>query len=224
MRWPAISFEKHELKVDVQRTRGGDKEVIKAPKTQASKRLMPIPMFVEKYLKNLKAQQDDFMAYLGSCFKGDGFVIIDEYSKPISLTRVDKLWKEFLEKNDFTYIRLHDLRHSVATNLYCLGVPIEKIAAWLGHASAEVTRKIYAHLDIDMRKEPAEILDSLFGFKREGNKPVTIDFALRKILQPLIRPGKNIYLNENAELMRANNRNLIVSKLSLRNDSNLKTG
>lgn len=42
-------------------------------------------------------------------------------------------------------IRFHDLRHTAATIALAAGVPVEAIAARLGHSSATVTRDIYLH-------------------------------------------------------------------------------
>jgi integrase len=50
-------------------------------------------------------------------------------------------------------IRLHDTRHGACSLLLAGSVPIEIVQLILGHASPEVTRKIYAHL---MRKAVAE--------------------------------------------------------------------
>jgi integrase/recombinase XerD len=40
---------------------------------------------------------------------------------------------------------LHNLRHSIATHLYCNGMTIQKVQRFLGHASLEATQ-IYTHL------------------------------------------------------------------------------
>ena len=48
---------------------------------------------------------------------------------------------ELQQKN----IRLHILRHSIATHLLQNGMPLEKISRFLGHSSLESTQ-VYTHL------------------------------------------------------------------------------
>jgi integrase len=44
-------------------------------------------------------------------------------------------------------IRLHDTRHGACSMLLAGGVPIEVVQVILGHASPEITRKVYGHPD-----------------------------------------------------------------------------
>ena len=46
---------------------------------------------------------------------------------------------------DLPTIRLHDLRHSFASQLVMLGVPLIAVQEYLGHSSLEMTMR-YAHL------------------------------------------------------------------------------
>lgn len=41
--------------------------------------------------------------------------------------------------------RLHDLRHTAATNRLIAGVDIKTVAAWLGHSDTAITLRIYTH-------------------------------------------------------------------------------
>ncbi|MEV0856932.1 tyrosine-type recombinase/integrase [Nocardia fluminea] len=43
------------------------------------------------------------------------------------------------------HIRLHDARHTCGTTMHLRKVPMAVIAAWLGHADASVTARIYTH-------------------------------------------------------------------------------
>ena len=58
-------------------------------------------------------------------------------------------------------IRFHDLRHSCATLLYELGVPIENIQDVLGHSTPVITKL----LDVDgsEKRGAADRLGDLFG-------------------------------------------------------------
>ena len=42
-------------------------------------------------------------------------------------------------------VRLHDLRHFVATELLAAGIPVTTVAGRLGHARAATTLNVYGH-------------------------------------------------------------------------------
>lgn len=54
----------------------------------------------------------------------------------------------------------HDLRHSCASLLINLGVPLEVIRDILGHSTVKTTER-YAHLEVDRQKEALEKLSAL---------------------------------------------------------------
>ena len=43
-------------------------------------------------------------------------------------------------------IRIHDLRHSFATNAICSGASIVAVSKYLGHSSITITLDTYTHL------------------------------------------------------------------------------
>ncbi|MCR9256211.1 MAG: site-specific integrase [Alphaproteobacteria bacterium] len=53
----------------------------------------------------------------------------------------------------------HTLRHTAAVHMAAAGVPMEKIAQYLGHNSVETTRKVYARFAPDHLRDEADILD-----------------------------------------------------------------
>ena len=58
-------------------------------------------------------------------------------------------------------IRLHDLRHYVATHLLEAGVPVRAVSERLGHANATTTLGIYAHAVPATDQRSAELLGDL---------------------------------------------------------------
>ena len=57
----------------------------------------------------------------------------------------------------------HDLRHSAATVLYSMGVPLESIADWLGHSSVRVTQDLYRHRVADLQRAAADRMQEALG-------------------------------------------------------------
>lgn len=69
-------------------------------------------------------------------------------------------------------IRMHDLRHTFCTMLYDAGVDIKTAQYLMGHASIEVTMKIYTHLS--EQKNRASI-GKLLAFSAGSSPGITLD-------------------------------------------------
>jgi integrase len=65
-------------------------------------------------------------------------------------------------------IRLHDLRHYVATHLLEAGVPVRAVSERLGHANATTTLGIYAHAVPATDQRSAELLGNLLAPKKSS--------------------------------------------------------
>jgi integrase len=57
----------------------------------------------------------------------------------------------------------HDLRHSCATLLYSMGVPLATISDIMGHSSTRVTDAIYRHRVPQLQKEAADAMQRALG-------------------------------------------------------------
>lgn len=56
-------------------------------------------------------------------------------------------------------IRIHDLRHTAATNLLAAGVDITTVQAITGHASAATLMDTYAHTTVERQRVAVERLE-----------------------------------------------------------------
>ena len=65
--------------------------------------------------------------------------------KPRSVGSLDGLWKLVRKQAEIEDVRLHDLRHSVASQAVLKGVPLPVVARLLGHSQVSMTLR-YAHV------------------------------------------------------------------------------
>ena len=65
--------------------------------------------------------------------------------KPRSVGSLDGLWKLVRKQAGIEDVRLHDLRHSVASQAVLKGVPLPVVARLLGHSQVSMTLR-YAHV------------------------------------------------------------------------------
>lgn len=70
---------------------------------------------------------------------------------PMSNTSFDNWWKHTLENAGVRHRRPHLARHTFASRLRDLGVPMEDIKDHLGHDSIRTTVDVYAHSDVESR-------------------------------------------------------------------------
>ena len=65
--------------------------------------------------------------------------------KPRSAGSLDRLWRMVRKQTGIEDVRLHDLRHSVASQAVLKGVPLPVVARILGHSQVSMTLR-YAHV------------------------------------------------------------------------------
>lgn len=67
-------------------------------------------------------------------------------SGPVSHTSLRDALRRAAEDAGVAPFSPHDLRHTCASWLHAVGVPIHEAAAWLGHKDSSITAKTYTHL------------------------------------------------------------------------------
>ena len=114
------------------------------PKTSASKRPITISSELSQALERQKMYESLARITAGQNWIESGYVITTIVGTPVSLSNLRKAYIKFLSAHAVRDIRLHDIRHSVATLSLGLGIPIEQVSQVLGHTRIETTKSIYA--------------------------------------------------------------------------------
>jgi integrase len=76
---------------------------------------------------------------------------------------VTQAFARLAERAGMPEVRLHDLRHFVATRLLSSGVDVRTVAGRLGHKNANVTLNVYAHFLPEADREAADLLGRLLA-------------------------------------------------------------
>jgi integrase len=71
-------------------------------------------------------------------------------------------WKRYANKAGVTGVRLHDLRHTAASQMLMAGVPLSVVAERLGCTEANILRT-YRHFIPGSDRDAAELMDRMFG-------------------------------------------------------------
>lgn len=141
-----IDLEHMEIHVRRSIGIGSGGAYIKAPKTYAGKRAIPI---TERLKTALTASQGQTYVLGG-----------DTFYNP---TRLGREWAAFAKSfgiigTEGRVCTFHDLRHTYATVAISNGADVRSVASILGHSSAALTLNVYASADADAKRRAAEIV------------------------------------------------------------------
>jgi integrase len=150
-----IDFLRRTAKVDRQLLLMPGGPVLAPPKTEASRRIVPLPDVV---VDALAAHLARFPA------GGDGFVFTNDDGKPIRRTRFSDMWRPLVQRAGLPEgAGFHQLRHFYASLLIRHGESVKTVQLRLGHASAVETLNTYSHLWPDSDDRTREAVDLVLG-------------------------------------------------------------
>jgi integrase len=111
----------------------------------------------------LRAQRDQQTLDRKGVTAIDGLVFTSPTGRPLHETNTLKALYEALAATDLPRVTQHDLRHSCATLLYSMGVPLETIADILGHSSSRITADLYRHRVQELQSAAAAKMQEALG-------------------------------------------------------------
>jgi integrase len=147
-----VDFLRRTLTVDRQLVLlPGGPPRLAAPKTEASRRTVPLPQVVV----------DTLAAHLADHPAGtDGLVFSSDDGEPIRRTRFSELWRPAVKAVGLPAgTGFHALRHYYASLLIRHGESVKVVQARLGHASAAETLDTYSHLWPDSEDRTRDAVD-----------------------------------------------------------------
>lgn len=145
LQWSDIDLKKRILTVRktmqrIQYTNGTSKTklIITDPKSESSKRRIPIP--------------DCMMGFLSE-FKGDNETyVLTCSSKPVEPRTMQYRFKRILKNANLPSIHFHALRHCFASFCIVLGFDVKALSELLGHSSVEITLNRYVHSSFEQKR------------------------------------------------------------------------
>lgn len=148
MAWNDVDFEKSCITIKRNRiaTTKDNLSLVTTPKTKSSNRCIFLPKQMMDMLFEEKRRQVENRELLKSgFFEFDTDFVIRKTDGslpyPSSITRAVK---RVMENAGLPIIRVHDLRHTVASLMFEFA-DIKKISTQLGHSDTRITEKIYIH-------------------------------------------------------------------------------
>jgi integrase len=159
LRWSAIDLRGGTLRVRSSLQRVGGDLVFMSPKTRRSQRAIPLPRAVVQVLREHKARQDAERAN-AELWADPDLVFTTSIGTPIEPRNLSRHFEALRDSAGVRRVRFHDLRHSCASLLFELGVPLRMVMEILGHSQISTTSDIYTHVMPAQFREVADALDA----------------------------------------------------------------
>lgn len=135
--WDDVDFCKGRLSVNKTchdgRVNGVRQHITDTPKTENSRRVIPLPKSVLAILREMrKASKSEY-------------VIEDNKGRPVYLRSYQRAFELLLKKLNIPHKGFHALRHTFATRAIECGMDVKSLSEILGHKNATITLNRYAH-------------------------------------------------------------------------------
>lgn len=124
-------------------------------KNKGSRRIYP-PKSVFEVLEKQRVFQDNMRKTAGEKWGDSDTVFTNETGGFLDADAVYSAFKTILKRAGISDIRLHDLRHTFATNAIAQGIDIKTLQEGLGHHDPGFTLKVYGHSTDTMKRAAAE--------------------------------------------------------------------
>ena len=147
LQWRDVDFENNLIMVTKSVAHHNNQPVIKSPKTEAGRRVVPLLPQLRERLEQIEPRIPN-----NYIFSVDGV-------SPMTNMQFSKLLKEYHERTGTTFTA-HQLRHSFATNAFEAGVSGKSVQEIIGHKQLATTMDMYTDFRLDALKEAADLLSA----------------------------------------------------------------
>lgn len=144
--WDKIDFEEKTLLIDKTLSYVTGEYYLSTPKTAGSLRKIKIDDYLVDLLRQHREEQNKLKEIVGDGWLQPDAVFTSAtghyYDRCLLNTQLRRLLKNHPEVGKVT---IHGLRHTYASLLIVAGENLDAISKVLGHASADITSRVYAH-------------------------------------------------------------------------------
>ena len=137
--WKDFYDESLSINKSVTRKTNKGSYEIRQPKNASSYRIIKLGNNIALHVNAFKEKEK-----LIPGFNNEWFIF--GRSKPLVLASIDRIKESAIKDSGVKRIRIHDFRHSHASNLIASNVNIVAVSKRLGHSTVNMTLNIYTHL------------------------------------------------------------------------------
>ena len=148
LQWTDIDLAKGILTVSKSCHDSKDGLVIDEPKTQSSRRMIPLPKQLLPIFKGIKK-------------KSRSPFVVSANGKPVSVRSYQRSFELLLKRLHIPHKGFHSLRHTFATRALECGMDVKTLSEILGHKNPTVTLNRYAHSLMEHKQDMMNRLGKL---------------------------------------------------------------
>lgn len=167
LKWSDVDYDNKKLRI----RRSYSKTGFSKGKTDSSRRVIDID---DETIKELKKRHKVVKANKMECgpdYDNQDLVNCRADGSPVDVRNVNRRFTKLSKRYGLDDIRFHDLRHTHATLMLGMGIPVKIVSERLGHHKVEITLNTYAHLLPSMQIEAVKIFqNAMEKFKVKGDK------------------------------------------------------
>lgn len=163
LHWSDIDFDARLLFVRGTLGRIGGELTITQPKTDRSRRSVPLSEPLVAMLRRQRADQAAERLRAANVWKNNDLVFATEIGTPVDPRNALRTVEIAAEKAGISEVGVHTLRHSAAVAWLESGTHIKAVADLLGHSSIAITGDVYGHTSDDTARSAVDSLADQFG-------------------------------------------------------------
>lgn len=137
--------------------------LLQTPKTESSYRTVPIPENLLKSIIAYRKTQLETIMKNRDIYNDQGYILADDLGNPLEPRTLPRYFKTVQESLELPYRKFHSIRHSYATRLFELDIPVKTVQVLLGHKDIATTMNIYTHVVQEKKDNAAESINYLFA-------------------------------------------------------------
>lgn len=161
LRWSDVDLERGELRIRQGLHYVGGTLQFLPPKTQRSRRNVPLPGLCAAALVEHRRLQEVERARSLHPWSDSGLVFVSAAGTPVDPTNFSHGFGRWCDLAGVPRVRLHDLRHTCVSMLLYLGVPPRVVMEIVGHSALEMTMNVYGHVNMDEQRGALDRLNGL---------------------------------------------------------------
>jgi integrase len=194
LRWSDIDFDNGWIHVRQQI--GRVKGVIKARelKTENSRRVLPLMSHVRAALLE-QAQKNgiappQFNPNFNLSTKGT--VVVSKAGTPLEPRNLTRYYNDLVQEAKLPRIKIHAMRHTAATLLKDLNVPVKDAQLILGHSSISTTLNIYQHGTLETHRSAISAVEDRLLAREKNKNDSSFDSNDGKEQRPMMSGNERI--------------------------------
>ena len=168
LKWSDIDFKNKLLTVrrTINRLKNYDKDiskktvlVVNTPKTENSKRIIPLSNNLIKCLRDFKTFQKQKYLRIGVVIDDDSFIFPNSFGQSAGEPKTyQETFTKLTKLANLNNVHFHCLRHTFATRALEEGIPAKTVSEILGHSNISTTLDLYSHVLLETKREAIEKL------------------------------------------------------------------